>query len=74
MVLIDSMGIRGAGAVMRRYCSPRSWQRYMRELKAPFSARSNDGNVLKLVDEALSRFEPLRLKCFSSPAGPINWA
>jgi hypothetical protein len=33
-VLVDSVGIRGAGAALSRHCSPRSWQRYKRELKA----------------------------------------
>jgi hypothetical protein len=33
-VLVDSVGVRGAGAALSRHCSPRSWQRYKRELKA----------------------------------------
>jgi hypothetical protein len=65
ILLIDAVGVRGAGAIMRRHCSPRSWQRYMRELKTAVPDTSNRFSALKVVDEALSQFDPLRIERFS---------
>jgi hypothetical protein len=56
--LVEAVGVRGAGVIMRRYCNPRSWQRYMRELKILAPDTSNSFSALKVVDEALSRFDP----------------
>jgi len=68
IMLIRSIGLRGAGAALGRYCSPRSWQRYKRDLKALPSADGMGFSALKQVDEALARFEPLRIKSFYSAA------
>jgi hypothetical protein len=72
ILLIDSVGVRGAEATMRRHCSPRSWQRYMRELRTAGPDTSNRFSALKVVDEALSRFDPLRIERFSLPIGKGN--
>jgi hypothetical protein len=53
-VLVGSAGIRGASAALSRHCSPSSWQRYKRELRR----------------QALSRFEPLRMKSFHAAEKP----
>jgi hypothetical protein len=63
-VLVDSVGIRGAGAALSRHCSPRSWQRYKRELKALPVRGAASFRALQQVDLALSRFEPMRMKNF----------
>jgi hypothetical protein len=66
ITLVSSVGLRGAHALMARYCTKRSWQRYKRDLKSlpldqrmPFSA-------LRKVDAALAAFEPLRMESFQS--------
>jgi hypothetical protein len=64
--LVEAVGVRGAGVIMRRHCNPRSWQRYMRELKTLAPDTSNSFSAMKVVDEALSRFDPLRMERFSS--------
>jgi hypothetical protein len=67
-VLVDSVGIRGAGAALSRHCSPRSWQRYKRELKALPVRGAASFLALKQVDLALSRFEPMRMNNFQRSA------
>jgi hypothetical protein len=67
-VLVGSVGIRGAGAALSRYCSQRSWQRYKRELKALPVRPAGSFRALIQVDLALSRFEPLRMKDFQASA------
>jgi hypothetical protein len=62
--LVRSIGVRGAGAVLSRHCSPRSWQRYKRDLKALSLTSAGGFSALEKVDEALIRFEPLRMKAF----------
>ena len=48
-VLVGSAGIRGASAALSRHCSPRSWQRYERELRrqalSRFAAEKPSGQV-----------------------------
>lgn len=67
-VLVGSVGVRGAGAALSRYCSRRSWQRYKLELKTLSLAKVAGYTGLNQVDEALARFEPLRLKTFQVSA------
>lgn len=61
-VLVGSVGVRGASAALSRHCSPRSWQRYKRELKRLPVREAGGFRALKQVDQALARFEPLRMK------------
>jgi hypothetical protein len=68
IVLVDSIGVRGAGAALSRYCSRRSWQRYKRELKTLCLAKAAGYSALNQVEEALARFEPLQLKIFQVSA------
>jgi hypothetical protein len=63
-VLVSSVGIRGASAVLSRHCSRRSWQRYKRELRRLPVHEAGAFRALKQVDQALRRFEPLRMKSF----------
>src|SRR3984893_8815720 len=67
-VLVDSVGIRGAGAALSRHCSRRSLQRYKRELKALPVRPARSFRPLIQVDLALSRFEPMRMKNFQGSA------
>jgi hypothetical protein len=61
-VLVNSVGLRGANAALSRHCSGRTWQRYKRELKDLSLAGANGFISLRQVDEALARFQPLRMK------------
>ena len=63
-VLVESVGVRGASAALSRYCSPRTWQRYKRELRALPVRDASGFRALKGVDQALSRFDPLCVKSF----------
>jgi hypothetical protein len=53
---------------LSRHCSPRSWQRYKREFKALPLATASGFGALKQVEEALVRFEPLRIAAFRANA------
>jgi len=64
MVLVGSVGFRGAGALMSRHCSTRSWQRYKRRMKSLPQPDSVGFSALRQVDEALALFEPLRIRDF----------
>jgi hypothetical protein len=66
--LVRSVGVRGAGAVLSRHCSPRSWQRYKRELKNLPLTGAGGFSALKKVDETLTRFEPLCMNSFQANA------
>jgi hypothetical protein len=63
-VLVGSVGVHGAGAALSRYCSQRTWQRYKRELRALPVHDAGGFRALKQADQALRRFEPLRMKSF----------
>jgi hypothetical protein len=66
-VLVGSVGFRGLGAVMRRHCSARSWQRYKREMTAAGMGRTEGSSALAQVNAALQQFRPLRLADFKPP-------
>ena len=74
LALVGSVGFRGAGAVLSRHCSTRSWQRYKRQLKALPVVAPAGFSGLKQVDEALDRFQPLRMASFHrlSTAGSMR--
>lgn len=71
-VLVGSVGFRGAGALMTRHCSPRTWQRYKRQMKALPQAAPKGFSALRRVDYALARFEPLRIRDFQAPAAQAS--
>lgn len=64
LMLVGSVGFRGAGAVMSRHCSARSWQRYKRQMKAMPAAEPFGYSPLRQVDEALVQFKPLCLEAY----------
>ena len=64
LMLVGSIGVRGAGAVMCRHCNPRTWQRYKRQLRDLELPECGGFNALMQVDEALRQFEPLRMSTF----------
>jgi hypothetical protein len=66
-MLIKSLGVRGASAVIGRYCNSRSWERYKRELKALPLESSKRFSALNQVDQCLTRFAPLRIDTFQGP-------
>jgi hypothetical protein len=67
IVLVESIGVRGAAAVMRRHGSSRSWQRYIRDLRLASLCRFDGFSALKTLDKALSEFAPFRTELFRSP-------
>lgn len=64
VLLVRSVGMRGASVAISRHCSPRTWQRYKRQLKSLAIDEPNGFSALDQVDAALSRFGPLRLADF----------
>ena len=74
IMLIGSIGIRGAEALVGRHCSPRSWQRLKRELKGLPPVGHSRFSALKQIDDDLTRFEPLRMEVFRTPPGQGNLA
>jgi hypothetical protein len=71
-ILVGSVGFRGAGAVLSRHCSARSWQRYKLRLKSPLSHKAVGFSALGRVDECLSAFKALRLLDFQSAPTPSS--
>jgi hypothetical protein len=57
-VLVGLVGIRGASAALSRHCSPRSWQRYKRELRRLPVQEAGAFHALKQVDQALREKSP----------------
>jgi hypothetical protein len=70
-ILVDSIGWRGAAALMERHGAPRSWQRIKRELRGLPSGQSPAFSALAAVDKALTEFEPLRLEALHNPLAKI---
>lgn len=67
LMLVGCVGMREAGAIMSRHCSPRAWQRNKRQLRTLKALDAGGFIALKQVDEALERIEPLRLGRFQEP-------
>ena len=65
-ILLDSVGIRGLGALMKRHGTSRSWQRMKRELKSLPPSAPNGFSGLLQVDEALKEFRALSLQSFQT--------
>ncbi len=65
-ILLDSVGIRGLGALMKRHGTARSWQRMKRELKALPPAAAGGFSGLGQVDQALKAFKALSLQSFQT--------
>jgi hypothetical protein len=68
LTLIRSIGVRGFRALMGRYCSARSWQRYKRNLRALPLEGPQGFSALRQVETALEHFIPLRLAAFRTHA------
>jgi len=66
VLLARSIGWRGVAAAMTRHCSRRSWQRYKRELKGLELPGRNGFQSLVQVDQALTKFSPLRMRNFET--------
>ena len=65
IMLINSVGVRAAGAVIGRHSSSRSWQRYKHEWeRMPFRSETRI-SALNKVDDCLGLFLPLRMETFS---------
>jgi Transposase, Mutator family len=78
-VLVGSVAIRGASAALSRHCSPRSWQRYKKELKgcrytkpAP-SARAENRSIRPLAVRAVAHeIFSRRREQIAQRAGPVQ--
>jgi hypothetical protein len=68
LMLVGSIGIRGARAVLGRHCGARSWQRYKKELKSLPVLDSAGFSALREVGIALEAFTPLRIEALSNDA------
>jgi hypothetical protein len=73
LILVGSVGFRGAHAVLGRHCSARSWLRYKKELKSIPVECPTGFSALQEVGAALDAFRPLRMEDFQrpSPAGSV---
>jgi hypothetical protein len=68
LVLVGSVGFRGARAAMGRHCGARSWQRYKKELKSLPVPSLTAFSAMQEVGSALEVFRPLRMELFKQPA------
>lgn len=66
LMLVGSIGFRGARAALGRHCGARSWQRYKKELKSLPVHRPTAFSALREVGLALEAFAPLRMKDLSN--------
>jgi len=65
-LLVESVGPRGAQALLSRYCSPRTWQRVKRDMRGLGLIGTGSFNALGQVDSGLRAFRPLRLSDFQA--------
>lgn len=66
LVLVESVGPRGAIAALERHVPTRSLQRLKRELRELSVPEAGDYCALRLVDGVLDDFEPLRMSNFQT--------
>ena len=72
VMLINSVGFRGAAVVIGRHCNSRSWERYKRELKVLPLPSANRFTALDQVGECLSQFVPLRMESLSRTKSSVS--
>ena len=65
VTLVESVGPRGAKALLSRHCNPRSWQRLRRAMRDVRRPRQDSplGSLAQL-DAALTAFQPIRMRNF----------
>ena len=68
LVLVGSIGIRGARAALGHHCGARSWQRYKKELKGLPVSDSTGFSALREVGMVLEAFTPLRVEALLNDA------
>jgi hypothetical protein len=68
LILVGSVGFRGARAALGRHCSARSLLRYKKELKSLPLACPTGFSALQEVGAALDAFRPLRMEDFQRPS------
>ena len=68
LMLVGSVGFRGARAALGRHCGVRSWQRYKKELKSLPVVGATGFSALRDVGMALEAFNPLRMANLSKNA------
>jgi hypothetical protein len=67
LILVGSVGFRGARAALGWHCGARSWQRYKKELQSLSVACPTGFSALQEVGSALDVFSPLRMEDFQQP-------
>lgn len=60
LMLINSIGIRGAKALMEKQATPKTWQRIKKELEGLDISANTKYAAVSNVQSSLNRFEPLK--------------
>lgn len=67
LVLMRSIGMRGAKALLGKHCTSRTWQRLKKELEGMNLAASMNYLAIRNVACCLEAFEPLRMRDYALP-------
>lgn len=66
LMLIRSIGLRGAKALLQRHSTPRTWQRMKRELEGLGLPNSVKYAAVRHVEQYLQDFKPMRLDSYKT--------
>lgn len=66
LVLVRSIGLRGAKSLLEKHCNPRTWQRIRKELEGLDATANLKFSAMRNVETALVQFEPLKLNVFQA--------
>jgi hypothetical protein len=66
LILVRSIGLRGAKALLERQCNPRTWQRIKKEMEELDITTTMKYAAIRHVENALAHFEPLKLNKFQT--------
>ena len=64
-MLVRSVGMRGARALLQGQCNARTWQRIRKDLQGMDAASDMKYAAIRHVQQALTEAKPLRLKEFA---------
>lgn len=66
LMLVNSIGLRGAKVLLEKHCNSRTWQRIKKELEGLDTPTNMKYSAMRHVETALADFAPLKLKAYQT--------
>lgn len=66
LMLLNSIGVRGAKVLLEQHGTSRTWQRIKKELERLDAITNSKYSAMRHVETALAHFEPLKLNAFQA--------